>query len=53
MIRDGKAHEIVAKVDLDGNGVYDEQTFVVQATSLPRTEIVGEVSLSRLPGTAR
>jgi VWFA-related protein len=30
-IHDGKAHKIVVKVDVDGDGAYDEQTFVVQA----------------------
>lgn len=30
-IRDGKAHKIEVKVDLDGDGVYDEQRFAVQA----------------------
>ena len=30
-LHDGKAHKIVVKVDVDGDGVYDEKTFVVQA----------------------
>lgn len=28
-IRDGKAKNIVVKVDVDGDGVYDEQDYVV------------------------
>lgn len=30
-LHDGKAHKIVVKVDIDGDGVYEEKTFVVQA----------------------
>jgi len=30
-IHDGKEHKIMIKVDVDGDGVYEEQTFVVQA----------------------
>ena len=30
-LHDGKSHKIVVKVDVDGDGVYDEKTFVVQA----------------------
>jgi len=30
-VHDGKTHKIVVKVDVDGDGVYDEKTFVVQA----------------------
>jgi len=30
-IHDGKAHKIVVKVDVDGDGVYDEKAYVVQA----------------------
>lgn len=33
-IHDGKAHKIVVKVDIDGDGVYEEKTFVVQARQL-------------------
>lgn len=33
-IHDGKAHKIVVKVDVDGDGVYDEKTFVVQARQI-------------------
>jgi VWFA-related protein len=33
-IHDGKAHKIVVKVDIDGDGVYDEKTFVVQARQI-------------------
>jgi VWFA-related protein len=30
-VHDGKSHKIVVKVDLDGDGVYEEKTVVVQA----------------------
>jgi len=30
-IHDGKSHKIVVKVDVDGDGVYDEKAYVVQA----------------------
>lgn len=33
-IHDGKPHKIVVKVDIDGDGVYDEKTFVVQARQI-------------------
>lgn len=33
-IRDGKAHQIVVKVDADGDGAYDESSFVVQARQI-------------------
>ena len=30
-VRDGKQHKIVVKVDVNGDGVYDDKEFVVQA----------------------
>ncbi len=30
-IHDGKSHKIVVKVDVDGDGVYDDKQYVVQA----------------------
>ena len=33
-VHDGKTHKIVVKVDVDGDGVYDEKTFVVQARQI-------------------
>ena len=29
--RDGKQHKLLVKVDIDGDGTYDEKEFVVQA----------------------
>lgn len=33
-IHDGKAHKIVVKVDVDGDGVYDEKAYIVQARQI-------------------
>src|SRR6266446_5068755 len=33
-VHDGKTHKIVVKVDVDGDGVYDEKAYVVQARQI-------------------
>jgi hypothetical protein len=30
-VRDGKQHKLLVKVDVDGDGTYDEKEFIVQA----------------------
>ena len=30
-VRDGKQHKLLVKVDVDGDGTYDDKEFVVQA----------------------
>jgi VWFA-related protein len=41
--RDGKRHKIVVKVDVDGDGKYDEKDFTVQARQFYNEPKVGEV----------
>lgn len=40
--RDGKRHKIVVKVDVDGDGKYDEKDFIVQARQFYNEPKVGE-----------
>jgi VWFA-related protein len=41
--RDGKRHKIVVKVDVDGDGKYDEKDFIVQARQFYNEAKEGEV----------
>jgi hypothetical protein len=46
-VADGKSHKIVVKVDVDGDGQYDDKAYVVKAREIynaPKPESAGSKS---------